>query len=205
MSDIKNVAIIAPHRDDEIYGCWSVIMEAIRGEIKLDVYFVTSGKHQDKRIPAYSMLNNINFISLNLFEDGRGDSVSTWDLAGVFDGIVQSHDVVYVNEDANHPDHHVVYTSLIGSLRPRNSLPKHLEVYSYTYSYIYLGTTYNYFKEIKPEDMRLKHEILMKLNELDNILKDNVNSLRNIMIMNELTGTFVGFQYADAFKVIRVY
>ena len=87
------VVVVAPHMDDEIYSCMSVLQEAIYNQDPIWLVYASHGEHQEKRYEMYGKLSmmlgyDLTIIRLDAFEDGKSTETPIVNLVTNLDKIV---------------------------------------------------------------------------------------------------------------------
>lgn len=206
----RTITIIAPHVDDEIYSTMSVISSAISEGHKLNLVYCSYSPKQEERLKIVReyfnkrYFRNVVFLYNfpGSFPDGDSSKCNVKDLVAPLDGLIEESDEVYYCAPSHHQDHKFVNDAVRASLRSRTSLSRLKLACEYGYPYNFQSVNSNLWRELTPNALEDKIEILKKLDEIDNILSENsVNSEKFIRSVHSIYGCQSLLPYAEVFEI----
>lgn len=208
----NRIVIVAPHVDDILYGAYSWVEEAINLKKPLYIVYLSSGVNQEKRFSAVRKYiddktelfneSDFHFLRLDVFQDGRSDSANLVDAAKNLDLLFSGCDTIIIPEISNHQDHKFTNEACMISLRYRNSLSTKRRVYAYSYIYNHEFIEPNVFKSLSKRFLESKIELLSILHKVDNVLKDEVNSIEVIESMARVSGAKIPSEFGESFRLV---
>lgn len=202
------VVVVAPHMDDEIYSCMSVLQEAIYNQDPIWLVYASHGEHQEKRYEMYGKLSmmlgyDLTIIRLDAFEDGKSNETPIVNLVTNLDKIVAVSKALFIPEKSNHQDHEYVYRACMSAIRYRDKLPKKFVCYAYNYVYNHEEIIPNVYQELYKGTFDIKYAFLGVLDRVDGILKDYVNSGKVIEAIARVNGSKIPAEFGESFRLIR--
>lgn len=224
---MNKVLIIAAHPDDDILGCAGLISK-YKGKIEFRVIFIAEGsscryaKEQinDKRI--HSIIEERNSFGINALKllgvssfkfynlpCGKLDQVPIIEINKILEKEIENFkpDTVFTHsyEDTNN-DHIIIHRATQMATRPKiNSFLKSVFTYEVLSSSEWRFThtfSPNFFESLSKDDVRLKW---LALSEYKSEIKDfpYPRSEEGIISLAKYRGLQSGFNYAEAFKLVR--
>lgn len=208
---MKDFLIIAPHVDDEIYSCMSIISHCLFNVKSLTIAYTCTGV--SKQLERYKVVKDYidsyspSFVELkflNFWDDGESTPIRSKEKVGVLDKLFESHQYIFIPDRSHHQDHIYTNQHCISALRWRNSLnPKGVFIYEYMYNHDHVES--NFIVELTRESFLDKINILNNLNQVDSILSDeSVNSIHNVKSIAKVNGSRINKKYGESFKVLRL-
>ncbi len=229
----KKVLILAPHPDDEVFGCGGLIAKMIRQNCEVYVLYITVGETRDFSAKGSSgpeeRLQEIKNVS-----DFYGFADYELSLPGndyhlKLDGYPSSTLISVIERDARcslqnvdpdillapdtddyNQDHRAVYSAAITATRPAdNSFKKFQPVFlTYELPYSDWGHTEttggsNLYVELSDEDFAKKVEAL-KFYSSQLKSEDSPLSVNGITALAQFRGMQVQTKYAEAYKIKRI-
>lgn len=204
-----SVLAFAPHCDDIIYGLFSLVQDCIDKDKPLFIAYMSYGDHQDKRKATFEEITKeiglkLVVLNLNAFEDGQSNRVPTNTIVSKLDPLFSIFRTIYIPEPSHHQDHKVTYECCLAAMRFRNSLPSDQTIYCYNYVYNEDSITPNIYISLSEKAIINKTKVLKILDRVDNILKDDVNSIPNIILNHRYLASKVpGSKYAEYYRLLR--
>lgn len=131
--------IIAPHVDDELYGCIGLILS----DPLIDIMHCTYSTEQNHRRKVLKNIlpNNLLHLSSS-WEDSSNNKPQDRIITTELDYIMTQYDEVYFNSSSIHQDHEFINKAVLRSLRRRPNL-RVSRAYEYDYHYNMLTNDYN--------------------------------------------------------------
>lgn len=218
----KKILVVAAHPDDEALGCAGTIAKHIKNGDTVRILFMTNGvgardgvskkdvvERNSATLEAMELLGVKDFHFFN-FQDNEMDKHSLLEVVKVIEEncINFAPEIIYTHHygDLN-IDHKVTHNAIITAFRPvpGSSVKKIMsfEVPSST-DWIFREREIfvpNIFSNIS-DFIELKMEVLNKY-EKEMREYPHARSFQNLKSLAKLRGASVGFQYAEAFMLIR--
>lgn len=204
--------IIAPHVDDDIYSCMSVIDKCLRtpGVCELTIAYAASGIKQKERLEVLKSILKENyfgymptFVEMELFPDGQSKLVDLNYKISIVDKLMENCDYAFLPAVSQHQDHIITNIITNAASRSRQSLERVKGIYHYEYMYNMQQVPSEMILELLPAALELKVKILKAMNEIDKILSDkSVNSERFIRAWAVTNGCLGLYEYGETFKVL---
>src|ERR1051326_5203920 len=210
---MKNFTIVAPHVDDDIYSCSSVLEHVSRSEdVFFRVLFLSHGRRQEgRRKSIYHIYENIfgiarskyEIVDLGFFEDGMSSFSNLNHAVAKLDKYMESSTYIFTTGDSHHQDHIITSTLVNAALRFRRSLQGLKGVFQYEYMYNHDQVPSEMFLPLSVTGIQKKLESLQQLNTVDTILNEgSVNSLEYVKSMATINGLRCNYEFAESFKVM---
>ena len=224
---MNKVLIIAAHPDDDILGCAGLISK-YKGKIEFRVIFIAEGsycrytKEQINDISIHSIIEERNSFGINALKllgvssfkfynlpCGKLDQVPIIEINKILEEEIENFkpDTVFTHsyEDTNN-DHIIIHRATQMATRPKiNSFLKSVFTYEVLSSSEWRFThtfSPNFFESLSKDDVRLKW---LALSEYKSEIKDfpYPRSEEGIISLAKYRGLQSGFNYAEAFKLVR--
>ncbi len=217
------ILVLAPHADDEVYGCGGMIRRSVAEGHTVDAVVLTMGtvsvpgggvkcteteRHAELSLACVRMGVSKVDVLFSGFENCLLQ-VGMRAIVTRLDGILERHpyDQIYFPTPSHHQDHRILHDAMYSALRVRPGRPVELLAAMYEYPYVDWGPTSmpgtgKFYLDISPY-------IDDKLDAL-RAYKSQVQpdgyplSLEGTRRLAALRGTEVGVQYAELFYVVRM-
>lgn len=225
---MKRVLIVAAHPDDEILGCGGLLSKYQSKGVTFKIVFIGEGsscrfknidsseslkaiKHRNISALNALKLFNVENIEFNDLPCGRLDQVPIILINKIIEQAINDFmpDTVLTHspKDANN-DHKIVFNSTIMATRP--GVQRHLKrVMSYevlsSSEWAFVDTFKpNYYEELTLDDLKLKWKALTLY---DTEIKSYPfpRSLEGVETLARSRGMQSGFNFAEAFHIIRIF
>lgn len=225
---MNKVLIICAHPDDEVLGCGGFISKYRELGVEFKVIFIGEGStcrfddlkssevvnsiknRNDSAINALRFLNvhNLEFHNLPC---GRFDQIPIISINKIIERAISSFKpdtvLTHSSSDVNN-DHRIVFNSTLMSTRPSlgwrvNRLLSYEVLSSTEWSYV-RNFMPNYFEEISEKNVDDKWRAM---SHYESEIREYPfpRSLEGIRALSMMRGVQAGFQYAEAFKIIRIF
>ena len=215
---MKKVLIVAPHPDDETLGCGGSILKHIEKKDNVYCIFVTTiskssknFKNREKEINEINKKYSFKKLFRGKFLTSKLHNYDKLKIINFFSKIVKKikPEIIYVpfREDA-HSDHKIVYDSISPTFKTfRYPYIKDIRVYE-TISETNFKNNFSK-KDFEPN---LWVNISKYMNKKINIMKIYKGEIKkhpfprsekSIKALAMLRGSYSGFEYAEAFKIIK--
>jgi len=213
---IKNekALVVAPHADDETFGCGGTIAKLTGDGVQVDLLLGTLGNgmynsYENRKRELNKALEILGVNNLWIIrggEEGRMDSVPqvVW-VSHIEETIKQEQpQIVFIPYPSHHQDHIVLHQACMAAMRPGVFQPEMILMYEYTYPTWEVPDQYNgrMFVDIT-ETLPKK---CLAINSYESQLRgDNTPvSSRAVRIMATTRGLSIGVQFAEMFYVIQM-
>lgn len=204
---MADVVVIAPHMDDETLGCGGVLAAAS------DPLVVFGCWSRDDGIEVDEVSRRLGFRYEVLYGpelEARMLTVDRRELVGRIEQVLEPEHPsrVYIPSPSYHQDHVVLFEAGIAATRP---LSRHGYLAPMVAAYEYPGSAWGY----EGRELDLNHYVdisSMMERKLSAVSLYNVGSQRGRAIIDpevvtgwaRLRGSFVGVEYAEAFRLLRM-
>lgn len=210
---IEKALVIAPHADDETFGCGGTIAKLSQNGIWVDLLLGSLGYDMDTAIlrkdeleKAIEILGIQEYRVLPLGTERCQDQTQQLYLINSIEHeINRGYDLVFIPYPSHHQDHIAIHQACMGALRPGiDNPPNIILMYEYTYPTWEVPNQYNgrLFEDITDT---LDKKILA-LTAYETQMRDGLNpvSPRASVIMAEVRGLSIGVSYAEMFYIIQM-
>ncbi|OED38706.1 hypothetical protein AB833_18645 [Chromatiales bacterium (ex Bugula neritina AB1)] len=229
----KTALVIAPHPDDEVFGCGGLIAKMIRQNCKVYVLYVTVGETRDfsnkgSSGPQERIKEIENVADFYQFEDYelalpgneyhlKLDSLPNSKLISLIERDarcslqnVKPDILIAPDHDDYNQDHRALYSAVITATRPAEARFKHFQPLVITYELPYSNWGHsesperpNLYVELTDEDFARKVEAL-KFYSSQLKSENSPLSVNGITIQAKYRGLQTQSNYAEAFKIKRL-
>ncbi len=211
--DIKNALVIAPHADDETFGCGGTIAKLTDQGTKVDLLLGTLGYDSESYIKRQVEMLNVMLILrmgswdvIRKFEEGRMDMTHQVVWVSAIESHIEKgkYEVVFIPYPSHHQDHIVMHRACMAALRPGTFQPKMVLMYEYTYPTWEVPDQYNgrFFVDISDTFSKKKEALMAYESQLRK--PPSPVSIRAISIMALTRGLSIGVDKAEMFYVIQM-
>ena len=229
-SIFKRTLIITPHFDDETIGCGGLITK-MSEHSSHEIYIVEVTEHADmfKKVSGghvtdsdrlgeflaamdhLKVNNNIHYMRLTGYEDGKLDLISIKNLITDLDKMIDTvqPSAVLFPYSSHHQDHRIVYQASIAALRPM--LGREFIKLKAMYEYPYIN---NWSSNVNPnsklyikltqDQMIRKREALFSYSTQLYTDTTDILSVESITLLAESRGREIGTHYAEAFYPMSI-
>lgn len=210
---VNKVLVVAPHADDETFGCGGTIAKMTDQGIQVDLLLGSLGydnnslcvRDQELRQAIEILgINNCRVIT-QLGSERLQDMTPQYHLIDAIENEVKKgYDIVFIPYPSHHQDHIAIHQACLAALRPGTKQPNMILMYEYTYP------TWVVPDQI---DGRLFIDITNTITKKINAIEayqsqlrgeDNPVSSRAATIMATARGYSIGVPYAEMFYVIQM-
>lgn len=211
--EINKALVIAPHADDETFGCGGTIAKLTSQGTKVDLFLGTLGynyesfdNRQKEMLNAMLILGMSSWNYVKALEEGRMDQLPQVTLVSAIEKYIEQgeYDIVFIPYPSHHQDHIVMHQACMAALRPGTFQPKMVLMYEYTYPTWEVPDQYNgrFFVDIT-DTFNKKYDAL---GAYESQLRDLYSpvSKRAISIMATTRGLSIGVRRAEMFYVIQI-
>lgn len=212
MGRIKRALVIAPHADDETFGCGGTICK-LSEKAEVDLILGTLGyddesyfRRKEELENAIAILGIDHYEVIRTLQEGRMDMIPQVVFVAPIEDYIKNgnYDAVFIPYPSHHQDHIVINQACMAALRPGTVQPKMILMYEYTYPTWVVPDQYNgrFFVDVT-DTMKFK---LMALAEYHSQLHEYPHpvSPTSVMIMGMTRGISIGTEYAEMFYVIQM-
>ena len=214
--------MIAAHSDDEALGCAGTMAKHVAAGDEVHVVFMTDGvgsrntvenKSGERRKSAELVAKILGVSSMVNFDfpDNKMDSIPLFDIVQVIAEVIEKIQpcVVYTHHvgDLN-IDHQITHKAVMTACRPQPGF-----CVKEIYAFEVLSSTEWQTCDVHPflpnkfvdvsEYMKVKEKALYTYSD-EMRAAPHSRSVENIVRLNQFRGNCVGYQYAEAFSVIRI-
>ena len=218
----KNILIIAPHPDDEVLGCGGIInkINSIGGNVSIlticnhlpPLYKISDANktiNEMKKIHKFLGVKksiNFKFPACLLYKEAQ------YKLNNKINAAIKKimPNYVFLPFPDRHQDHKIVFESAMVSTRPKNDMLFIEGIFAYEV----LSETYWNASYIEPNFnpdlfINISKEINKKLQSIKKYksqitAKDKARSIEAVESLAKFRGSQNGYDYAEAFKIIRL-
>jgi LmbE family N-acetylglucosaminyl deacetylase len=219
---MRTVLVVAAHADDEAFGCSGAMARHVAEGDAVHVVFMTDGvgarclpdisssrERHSAAEQACAILGGMSVRNYD-FPDNQMDSVPLLSVTQALESVVSNirPDIIYTHHigDLN-VDHQVTHKAVMTACRPQ---PEHSvkEIYAFE---VLSSTEWqspgvlpfipNVFIDITAF-MEIKHKVL-SVYQGEMRLPPHSRSFENLLHLSKLRGNTVGFEYAEAFMLVR--
>lgn len=211
---IENALVIAPHADDETFGCGGTIPKLVRSGATVNLLLGTlgngnSGSYTNRKGELDKALEILGVDKLWLIrpgEEGRMDELPqvVW-VSFIEETIKQEQpQVVFIPYPSHHQDHIVLHQACMAAMRPGVFQPDMILMYEYTYPTWEVPDQYNgrMFVDITETLSKKCQAIDSYVSQLRG--EHSPVSSRAVRIMASTRGLSAGVQFAEMFYVIQM-
>lgn len=213
--NIETALVIAPHADDETFGCGGTIAKLSSEGVKVDLLLGTLGNRvpnsytnrKNELDKALEILGVDRLWIIQAGEEGKMDLLPQVVLISYIEDIIKAEvpDVVFIPYPSHHQDHIAMHRACMAALRPGTFQPKMILMYEYTYPTWEVPDQYNgrFFVDISTEIMMRK---VSAINAYKSQLHPDPSPVSPFasLIMAETRGLSIGVGYAEMFYVIQM-
>ena len=200
--------VISPHLDDEVLGCFSVLVPGTFvlycgvNESKIRDKWVKKRPSKELRLKEMMEISNKYGFQFNILEN-KVNFYILQDLISSFEDYINKlrPDSVYIPNPSYNQDHRIVYEAMLTALRPHdvNHFVKKVLIYEqiqdlWNQNYHTFNPTY--FKKIDLKDKIYAYQLY----------KSQVRSFRSIEMISSLAklrGAQSNTDYSESFEVLR--
>lgn len=213
IANIETALVVAPHADDETFGCGGTIAKLSNQGVRVDLLLGTLGYDQDsflirekEMLHAMLVMNMKTWSLIRAFEEGRMDQLHQVVMISAIEEFIEKnrYDVVFIPYPSHHQDHIVMHQACMAALRPGTFQPKMVLMYEYTYPTWEVPDQYNgrFFVDIT-DTFETKKEALLAYKTQ---LRDDHSpvSVGAVTIMAMARGLSIGVNMAEMFYVIQM-
>jgi N-acetylglucosamine malate deacetylase 1 len=203
---MADVVVLAPHMDDETLGCGGVLALAS------DPLVVFGVRSRDEHIEVDLAAKELGYRYVVLYGpeyEARMPSIDRRELVGRIERLLHAElpDRIYIPSPSYHQDHTVMFEAGLAATRP---LSREGYVAAMVASYEYPGSAWrqdgreeqlNYYVDVE----RVIERKLAAVNHYNASQQGRaIIELDLVRTWSRLRGTFVGLQYAEAFRLFRL-
>lgn len=211
---VKTALVIAPHADDETFGCGGTIAKMTDQGIQVDLLLGSLGYDKDSlQVREQELQKAIEILGIskynvitNLGAERYQDKVPQYNLIDAIESVIRirQYDVVFIPYPSHHQDHIAVHQACLAALRPGTFQPNMILMYEYTYPTWVVPDQYNgrMFVDITTTIARKA----MAIDAYKSQLRRQYSpvSVRSAIVMASARGLSIQVQFAEMFYVIQM-
>jgi len=210
---INKALVIAPHADDETFGCGGTIAKLTFEMVQVDLLLGSLGYDNESHTIRRKELDNaVDILGINNYKvithigaERYQDRMPQYGLIDAIEKEIQDHDLVFIPYPSHHQDHIAMHRACMAALRPGAMYqPKMILMYEYTYPTWEVPDQYNgrLFVDISYWIDKKIGAILAYNSQLRG--EYNPVSIRSSKIMAKSRGLSIGVDCAEMFYVIQM-
>lgn len=209
----EKALVIAPHADDESFGCGGTIAKLTQQGVVVDLVLGSLGYDKDSNHIREDELNKaVDILGIRDYKvitklgtERLQDMTPQYHLIDSIEREVRKeYDVVFIPYPSHHQDHIALHTACLAALRPGAFQPDMILMYEYTYPTWVVPYQ---------QDGKIFMDISSTINEKIDAIEayqsqlrgnDNPISSKAAKIMAITRGYSIGVDYAEMFYVIQM-
>jgi len=207
----ENALVIAPHADDESFGCGGTIAKLASQGVEVNLLLGSLGYdkesacvHQEELEKAIKILGIANYSVLNTHGERYQDQMGQFYLTSHIEAeISKRYGIVFIPYPSHHQDHIAIHQACLAALRPGTFQPSLILMYEYTYPTWVVPDQYNGRMFVDIDDTMIKKAEAIQVYQSQYRGPLSPVSARAAIIMAQTRGLSIGVTFAEMFYIIQ--